>query len=54
MGFIINGFEQDETMGTLVRMTYHHNDLRKKATYFRAGKMDEVGVSEQLGLNRNF
>ena len=44
LGFFINGFEQDETIGTVIRMVYHHDDLRRKAAYFRAGKMDESDV----------
>lgn len=47
-GFIINGFEQDETMGTFVRMIFHHDELRKKATYFRAGKIGELDVYNSL------
>ncbi len=43
-GFTINGFEQDEVMGTLVRMVYHHNEKRKKASLFRAGKLNEASV----------
>ena len=48
LGFMINGFEQDETMGTLVRMTYYHNDLRRRAACFRAGKVAEPGILESL------
>ena len=44
LGFFINGFEQDETMGTLVRMIYLHNELRRKAAVFRAGKVSEQDV----------
>ncbi len=43
-GFTINGFEQDEVMGTLVRMIFHHNEKRKKASLFRAGKLSEGSV----------
>jgi len=47
-GFIINGFEQDETMGTLVRMIFHNDELRRKATLFRAGKVSESSVYNSL------
>lgn len=48
LGFSINGFEQDETMGTLVRMIFHHDKLRKKAANFRAGKYTEQGILNLL------
>lgn len=38
LGFMINGFEQDDIMGTLVRMIYHHDQIRKESAQFRAGK----------------
>lgn len=38
-GFIINGFEMDEVMGSLLKMTYYHNEVRKKAADFRAGNI---------------
>jgi len=41
LGFMINGFELDEVMGTLIKMVYHHNEIRRKAAFFRAGKMSE-------------
>lgn len=48
LGFSINGFEQDETMGTLVRMIFHHNELRKKGADFRAGKYTEQEIRNLL------
>jgi len=39
MGFTICGMEQDEAMGSLLRMVYYHDDIRKKAAEFRAGKL---------------
>ena len=48
LGFIIHGFEQDEVMGTLVKMIFHHNELRKKSALFRAGKVGEREILEQL------
>ncbi len=50
LGFMINGFEQDETMGTLVRTIFHHNELRRRSAYFRAGKIGDSGVLESLSL----
>jgi GNAT superfamily N-acetyltransferase len=48
LGFTINGFEQDEIMGTLVRVIYHHDPLRRKAVLFRAGKVGESEVLAHL------
>ena len=48
LGFTINGLEQNETMGTLVQMIYHFNELRRKGSLFRAGKYSEAGVWEAL------
>ena len=48
LGFTINGFEQDEVMGTLVRVIYHHDPLRRKAALFRAGKIGESEVLTRL------
>jgi len=40
-GFIINGFELDETMGPLLRMVYYHDDTRRRAANFRSGDIRE-------------
>lgn len=48
LGFMINGLEQNDTMGTLVQMIYHFNELRRKGSLFRAGKYSETGVWEAL------
>lgn len=53
IGFSIHGFEQDETMGTLVRMIFHHNELRKKAADFRAGKYSEQEIFNLLSPSQN-
>lgn len=42
LGFTIHGFEQDEIMGSLVNAIYFHDEIRKKAMYFRAGKLSEA------------
>lgn len=48
LGFTINGFEQDETMGTLIRMIYHNDEMRRNATEFRAGNIHHRSILEQL------
>jgi len=45
--FNISGLEINTLYGPLVKLTYHHRDLRKKALRFRAGA---VGESEVLNL----
>lgn len=48
LGFFINGFEQDETVGTVVRTIYYHNDFRKKGLRYRSGKVGEKEVLDSL------
>lgn len=48
LGFTINGFEQDETMGTLIRMIYYHDKVRKNAAEFRAGNIHHRDILDQL------
>ena len=47
-GFVINGFEQDEIMGTLIKMIFHNDEFRQRATLFRAGKVNESDVYDSL------
>jgi ribosomal protein S18 acetylase RimI-like enzyme len=47
-GFLINGFEIDDSMGALLTMTYYHNNTRKNAAYYRSGKIDEVSTEKLL------
>ena len=47
-GFIINGFELDESMGALLKMSYYHNDIRKKASLFRSGHINEKSTLKLL------
>ncbi|MDC0980396.1 GNAT family N-acetyltransferase [Bdellovibrionales bacterium] len=48
MGFCINGFESNVNYGNLVKLTYHHSDLRKRATKFRAGAIGDDGIRNLL------
>jgi ribosomal protein S18 acetylase RimI-like enzyme len=48
LGFTISGLQLDAVHGVLVRLIYHHNDLLKSATRFRAGAMGEVEVRDML------
>ena len=41
LGFQINGFESNVNYGNLVKLTYHHSDLRKRVTKFRAGAIGD-------------
>lgn len=50
LGFTINGFEQDEIMGTLVRMIFYHNEVRKKSSVFRAGKYNDKKIAELFNI----
>ena len=47
-GFIINGFEVDESMGSLLKLTYYHNEIRLKAAKFRAGNVSDTYVLNLL------
>ncbi|MCB0413752.1 MAG: GNAT family N-acetyltransferase [Bdellovibrionales bacterium] len=48
LGFTITGFESNVNYGNLVKLTYHHSELRKKATKFRAGAVKESEVLKLL------
>jgi hypothetical protein len=37
LGFSINGFEVNTRYGALVRLIYHHYEMKKNALKFRAG-----------------
>ncbi len=48
LGFCIYGFEVNTRYGALVRLVYHHNDIKKKALKFRAGAVKELDVIKAL------
>jgi GNAT superfamily N-acetyltransferase len=48
LGFNISGFEVNTLYGSLVKLTYHHSDLRKKALKFRAGAVGEKEIMDLL------
>jgi len=47
-GFIINGFELDETMGPLLKMVYYHDDTRRRAANFRSGDIRERSLIQAI------
>jgi GNAT superfamily N-acetyltransferase len=48
LGFIINGLEQDDSLGSLLRMVYHHDELRQQAQAFRSGVISHTNVLQAL------
>lgn len=48
LGFTITGFESNVNYGNLVKLTYHHSDLRRRAAKFRAGAIGETEVLNML------
>ncbi len=47
-GFVINGFEVNTIYGALVKLTFNHSELRKKALNFRAGSVKETEIISLL------
>jgi len=43
-GFIINGFELDDSMGPLLTMVYYHDDTRSRAARYRSGDIREKSI----------
>lgn len=48
LGFSIYGFEINTRYGALVRLVYHHNEMKKNALKFRAGAINEIQVIDAL------
>ncbi len=48
LGFIVSGFEVTPVHGALIRLTYHHDELRKAAARFRAGAIGETEILRLL------
>lgn len=48
LGFVINGFEVSTIYGALVKLTFNHSELRKKALNFRAGSVKETEIYSLL------
>jgi ribosomal protein S18 acetylase RimI-like enzyme len=48
MDFTIYGFEVNTRYGALVRLIYHHSEIKRKAIRFRAGAVKENEIHEVL------
>ena len=48
LGFLVSGFEVTPVHGALIRLTYHHHEIRKAAARFRAGAIGETEVLRLL------
>jgi hypothetical protein len=46
--FTIFGFEVNTRYGALVRMVYHHSEIKRRALRFRAGAVNDNEVREAL------
>ena len=52
LGFQINGLESNVKHGNLVKLTYHHSELRNRVTKFRAGAVGD-NETRDLILGKN-
>lgn len=48
LGFMVSGFEVTPVHGALIRLAYHHSELRRAAARFRAGSIGETEVLRLL------
>lgn len=48
LGFSIYGFEVNTRYGALVRLVYHHNEMKRNALRFRAGALNESEIVDAL------
>lgn len=48
LGFQIYGFEVNTRYGALVRMIYHHNEMKRRTLKLSAGAFDDVEVMQSL------
>ncbi len=48
MDFNIYGFEVNTKYGALVRLVYHHNEMKRKVLNFRAGAIGDTEVLKVL------
>lgn len=51
LGFSLYGFEVNTRYGALVRLIYHHNEMKRSALRFRAGAINEPGIMDTLKSN---
>jgi GNAT superfamily N-acetyltransferase len=48
LGFSIYGFEVNTRYGALVRLIFHHNEMKKNALHFRAGALNQSLIFDAL------